>query len=95
MNKKIKHFLFHIMLGMGEAEFHRTAGLTRNPEGPPEQKCCPVCKKPILRDEQGDLRCENFSLDYERNDGCYWHRYADGLNYWSKPAEILKSISTI
>lgn len=76
--------LLRSLIGMSRDEFKRKAGLMRNPE----RNHCPVCKKPIHANDQGDLFCENLNLNYENEGGCFWHRYEDGTNYWSSPEEI-------
>ena len=75
---------------MIDGYFIRKADLMRNPEGP-KKDICPACKKRIVVNAKGDQYCENFNLDYEKQNPpkCYWHRYVDGLNYWSSPEEII------
>jgi hypothetical protein len=83
-------FVFQNMLGMDKAAFLRKAGLMRNPEGFEKPGYCPICKKELRQNDQGDLYCTDWNPGYEKEGGCYWHRYADGLNYWSEPEEIFK-----
>lgn len=64
--------------------------LARNPEGYKDPKRCPICKKEIKVDSKGGMFCSNYSPDYEKSGKCYWHRYSNGLNYWSSPTEIMR-----
>jgi len=92
MSNPLEDLVMMTTLGMSKDEFMRTANLKRNPEGFGEQKRCPVCKRPVeVINEDGDIACENFSLDYEKNGKCYWHRWANGTNYWSSPKDVLEA----
>jgi len=82
--------LFQSVINMTKKEFLRKAGLMRNPEGFEKPGYCPICKKELRQNDQGDLFCVDWTPGYEKEGGCYWHRYADGLNYWSSPAEMFK-----
>ena len=84
--------LFNSITGMSKEEFKRKAGLMRNPEGLEKPGRCPVCKAELKQNDQGDLYCSNYSSGYEKDGGCYWHRYKDGLNYWSSPEEMFKAM---
>jgi len=84
--------LAQLLVGDKEA-FMRKAQLMRGPEGFGEKRYCPVCKKLIVKNEQGDMFCENHSLDYKKNGKCFWHRYKDGTNYWSDPVEVMQSMA--
>jgi len=75
-------------IGMDKKTFMRKAQLMRNPGGFEKPGYCPVCKKDLIQNDQGDLFCEDFNISYEEKGGCFWHRYADGLNYWSEPEEM-------
>ena len=86
----VEDIQFHSTFGMSRNDFLRKAQLMRSPEGMSDNKYCPNCKKPVRTNEKGDMYCTNYSLDYEKNGKCFWHRYADGLNYWSSPVEIAK-----
>ena len=85
--------LFMLLTGMDKKTFDIKAGLMRGPEGWGDKRYCPVCKKPIVSNEQGDRFCENFSLDYEKNGKCFWHRWKDGTNYWSDPITVMKAMA--
>lgn len=93
----IQDIMFETVLGMSKDEFMRKANLMRNPEGFESPGHCPVCKKELIQSENGDLFCKNFSIQYETNadSGCYWHRYADGLNYWSSPNEMFEAMAKV
>jgi hypothetical protein len=71
-------------------EFQRKADLMRDPEGFGENKRCPVCKKSIKTDEQGDTYCGEFTVNYKVRGGCFWHRYKNGTNYWTEPSELMQ-----
>ena len=93
MINDFQNVIFQSILGMDKDEFMRKANLMRNPEGWDEEKRCPVCKKPIIIDkETGDMFCSNYSIGYKTENKCYWHRYSDGLNYWSTPEEMVQSM---
>ena len=81
----MEDFIFQTTIGMTKEEFLRKAGLMRNPKN----GHCPICKKPIITNEQNDVFCS----DYGKSNGCYWHRYADGLNYWSSPEECFAKMA--
>ena len=85
----VQDIMFQSTLNMSKEEFLRKMGLMRNPKGWDEIKRCPVCKKEIKETENG-VQCSNFSIDYKESGKCYWHRYTDGLNYWSSPEEMFK-----
>lgn len=89
----MKDIMMQLMTGMTSEQFARKAQLMRGPEGWGDEKSCPVCKKPIHVNEQGDTFCENFSLDYEKNGRCFWHRWKDGTNHWSDPMEVMKGMA--
>lgn len=89
----LKDVLFQATMGMDKKTFLRKAQLMRGPEGWGENRYCPVCKKPIHTNEQGDMTCENFSLGYEKNGKCFWHRWKDGTNYWSDLMDVMKSMA--
>ena len=84
----IRDLMCESLLGMDRKSFERKAQLMRGPEGFEKPGYCPVCKKELHVNDKGDLFCKDFNLDYEKKGGCYWHRYADGLNYWSSPEEL-------
>ena len=86
----IEDILLKSTIGMDRKTFIRTAQLMRNPEGLEKPFRCPVCKKEIHKNEQNDLYCSAFNISYEKEGGCFWHRYADGLNYWSPPEDMFK-----
>ena len=88
----MQRVLQNLLMGNTE-DVKRDINLQRNPEGIGDTKYCPVCKKPIQVNEQGDQMCENFSLDYKRNGKCYWHRWNDGTNHWSSPIEIFDAFA--
>jgi hypothetical protein len=92
MTNVAQDVVFQMVTGLTKEEFLRKAGLLRNPEGYGKTKHCPVCKSPI-QEERGDLFCINHSLNYERDGKCYWHRYADGTNYWTPASELIKVLS--
>jgi len=90
--KNFEDFVFQTTIGMTKNEFIRKDQLMRNPEGFEKPGYCPICKKELVINEQGDLFCKNFSIGYEKDGRCFWHRYIDGLNYWSSPEEMVKSM---
>ena len=79
------------MIGMNKDEFMRQAQLMINPEGYPERDICPICKNKIKKEENGDMFCENYTIDEKeiKNGKCFWHRYKNGLNYWSPPSQMI------
>jgi hypothetical protein len=85
----MRELLFRVHLGCSESEFFRKVGLCRNPE----RGRCPICKKQVELSGNGDRHCENFSLNHEKDGKCYWHRYADGTNYWTSPEELMRVMS--
>lgn len=89
---KVQDIMFKAMLGMDKNEFVRKANLMRNPEGFEKPGYCPVCKKELVQDN-GNLFCKDFSTQYDTKGGCYWHRYEDGLNYWSSPQEMFDAMA--
>jgi len=91
--QKFHDFVFESLLGMDKNHFTQKAVLMRNPEGFEKPGYCPICKKELHQNDQGDLFCKDYTPDYERKDGCYWHRYEDGLNYWSTPEEMVKTMA--
>ena len=97
MSDPIDSIMFEAILGMNKNEFLRKENLMRNPEWSENHGYCPVCKSEIVQNENGDLFCKNFSIQYETNGngGCYWHRYADGLNYWSSPHEMFEAMAKV
>lgn len=85
MLDKVMNAIISDGLGITSKEdFMRSASLMRNPEN----GRCPACKLQIRTNDKGDQYCQKFDLDYKKNGGCYWHRYKDGLNYWSSIKEI-------
>lgn len=81
MDNSFQDILFSAVTGMDKDSFERKAGLRRNPE----LGRCPICKEEIIYEDNGDMACKNF------NKGCYWHRYSDGLNFWSSTEEIIRA----
>ena len=75
-------------LMFNKKELLRKVALWRNPEGL-DQNVCPECKGKIRTTEKGDKFCENYSIDEKKEGACCWHRYANGLNYWSEPEELI------
>jgi hypothetical protein len=88
----LQDLMLQQIIGMDKEEFERTAGLMRNPEGSGKPGRCPVCKNKLIKNDRGDLFCVNFDVGYKKNGKCFWHRYEDGLNYWSTPEEMFKSM---
>lgn len=75
------------MIRMTKEEILRTATLLRNPE----RGHCPNCKKPLREEKNGDLYCPDFSLNADAK--CVWHRYKNGLNYWSSTRDVIETLS--
>jgi len=67
----------------------RLAKLAKNPEN----RKCPACNASINIRKNGDMFCNRFNLDYEKQAGCFWHRYENGLNYWSEIEEVMRAMS--
>jgi len=86
----IRDLMCEALLGMDRKSFERKAQLMRNPEGFEKPGYCPVCKKELIQNDQGDLYCKDWNPGYETQGGCFWHRYADSLNYWSSLEEMFE-----
>jgi len=85
--------VFQNVVGMDKDAFLRNAQLMRGPGGFEKPGYCPICKKELVKNEQGDLYCKDFNIGYKKEGGCFWHRYKDGLNYWSEPEEMFKDMA--
>ena len=86
----IQDIIFQLTIGMNREEFKRKCGLMQNPEGLEKPGYCPICKKKLEQNDKGDLFCQGYIA---KESSCYWHRYADGLNYWSSPDEMFASMA--